>query len=55
MFVAESDIPFARDGDRVRPYASSQVGFFADPELTRRVSSPAVQAGTEHERVQIVA
>ena len=49
-FVQPDDLPLTAEGP-ARPYDYETVGFFADPELTIRVST---RAAGDHERVSVV-
>lgn len=53
-FVTEDDLERDDAGDPARPYAYANPGFFADAELTQKVSSTvAVDGDTSHEKVQV--
>jgi hypothetical protein len=54
FFVAPADLRKNEEGDPVRSYAYERPGFFADPELSRKVSTrEAVDGDTAHEKVRI--
>lgn len=54
FFVTEADIP-VDDSGPARPYNYANPGFFADPELTQKLSSSAeVDGDDSHEKVRIV-
>ena len=54
FFIIESDIRKDDAGERVRPYAYASVGFFADSDLTERISSRIeVDGDTAHEKVKV--
>lgn len=51
-FIAPADIRRGPDLEPVRPYAYAHPGFYADPELTQKVSSrQEVEGDVEHEKV----
>lgn len=53
FFVLPDDIPEGMDGP-VRPYEYSNPGFFADEDLSQRVSAPTLVADDAvHEKVQV--
>ncbi len=53
-FVTEGDIPRTASGERRRPYAYAQPGFYADEGLAQKVSSLAdVDGDTLHEKVPL--
>ena len=55
-FVTPMDIPLGDDGRREREYAYAHPAFFADPGLTRQVSSRTRVDGDEvHEKVRVDA
>ena len=55
FFVTEDDIPVA-EGGAERPYSYDNPGFFADAELTTKLSSTAEVAGDDsHEKLRISA
>jgi len=55
-FIAEEDIPLTDEGLPERPWDYARPGFFADPDLTQKVSSmQGVPGETLHEKVQIQA
>lgn len=54
FFVAEGDLPRDEAGRPKRPYSYARPGFFADAELTQKVSTKDLLDGdTEHEKVRI--
>lgn len=54
FFVTEADIP-VDDSGPARPYNYANPGFFADPELTQKLSSSAeIDGDDSHEKVRIV-
>lgn len=54
-FVSENDLRLDEEGRPVRDYAYDLPGFFADRELTMKVSSTELVGGDgEHEKVRIV-
>jgi hypothetical protein len=54
FFVGEADIALDDEGGPVRPYAYASPGFFADAELSSKVSTTEnVDGDVEHEKVQI--
>ncbi|MEO1339322.1 MAG: hypothetical protein AAFV29_27025, partial [Myxococcota bacterium] len=54
FFINDGDIPRNDSGIPVRPYTYSAVGFFADAELSERLSSRiAVNGDTVHEKIRI--
>ncbi|MEM7678944.1 MAG: hypothetical protein AAF449_23440, partial [Myxococcota bacterium] len=56
FFIDSNDIPRGDDGQPVRPYTYSNIGFYADSELSVRVSSLVqVDGDTVHHKVRIEA
>jgi hypothetical protein len=53
-FVTEADLRKDADGLPARPYDYERPGFFADPDLTDKVSSTAdIDGDTTHEKVRV--
>lgn len=53
-FVTRADIENDADGYPVRPYSYARPGFFADPDLTQKVSTTmALDDDTTHEKVRV--
>lgn len=54
FFVDASDIPVGDDGQPLRPYDYTDIGFFADAELTQPLSdTSALEGDTVHHKVRI--
>jgi hypothetical protein len=54
MFIVPGDIPNGDDGEPVRAYGYATPGFYADAELTRKLSSKrALDGDEEHEKVRL--
>lgn len=53
-FVAPQDIGLDDEGNPVRPYDYEAPGFYADPDLTERISSlEDIEGDTSHEKLRI--
>jgi hypothetical protein len=53
-FIAPQDLRKDEEGEPVRAYGYAHPGFFADPELTQKVSSTdEIDGDVTHEKVKI--